>query len=76
MIGEVSSMPSRRLEQLAHILGLRDNAFPFRDMGSPQQMHTRGFTPMAESIKAPERFQEKHSLQRKKISTSHRFRKL
>jgi hypothetical protein len=35
-------MPSAMLEQEAHIFGLREKAPPLSDIGSPQQMHTRG----------------------------------
>jgi hypothetical protein len=31
------------LEQEEHTFGLRERAFPSSDMGSPQQMQTRGF---------------------------------
>jgi len=38
-----SSMPSAILEQEAQIFGLRDRAFPFSGIGSPQHMQIREF---------------------------------
>jgi hypothetical protein len=38
----LDSIPSAMLEQEAHMLGLRDNAFPCRGIRSPQQMQTVG----------------------------------
>ena len=35
-------MPSSMLEQEAHRFGLREEALPFVDMASPQQMQTKG----------------------------------
>jgi hypothetical protein len=38
-----SSMPSAMLEQEAQMFGLRDRAFPFSDIGSPQHRQMREF---------------------------------
>jgi hypothetical protein len=40
-----SSMPSRMLEQLAQIFGLRESAFPPTVIDSPQQIQILGIIP-------------------------------
>ncbi len=54
-------MPSKRLEQLAHMFGLRDSALSLCDMGSPQQIQTLGFTPPASKSNAKNDFKQKMS---------------
>ena len=38
-----SSMPSAMLEQEAQMFGLRERAFPFSGIGSPQHLQIREF---------------------------------
>jgi len=39
----VSSIPSAKLEQDAHMFGFRESTLPGSTMGSPQQMQMLGF---------------------------------